>query len=128
MTKLASGNGYRADVPVESADVVCGEIGQLRIRLTDEEPGICVPKSAVRGGEGSKFVYLLVSEEGFLGEEYHAERVTVNEQNSNDSFVSLSSGVSEGEYVICSEKELTDGQAVRLRTQARTDSGQQPLP
>lgn len=117
VTKLPTGQGYRAAVPIESDKVVCGDIGQLKVRITDEEEGVCVPRSAVRGAENKRYVYLLVTEDGFLGEEYHAERVSVTEQNSNDIYVSLSSGLSEGAYVICSEKELTDGQTVRLRNE-----------
>ena len=123
VTKLPNGQGYRADVQIESDEVVCGDIGQLKIRLTDEEEGICVPKAAVKGGDGHKYVYQLVTEEGFLGEEYHAEKVSVSEQNSNDLYVSLTPSIlSEDSYVICTEKELTDGQTVRLRKTASLPS------
>ena len=106
--------GYIAAVRVEDPDIRCSDIGELRVQSTAEESSICVPTSAVRGGSDQKYVFILKTEDGFLGEEYHAERINVTADKSNDTLTSLSGcGLTEGDKVICTDKKLSDGQTVR---------------
>ncbi|WP_295153752.1 biotin/lipoyl-binding protein [uncultured Ruminococcus sp.] len=108
-----SGTGYTAIVPIDSEDALSGDIGELRIQVNSEDSSICVPSGAIYG-DRQKYVFILKKEEGFLGEEYRAERIEVTTSSSNETMTALSSGgLSEGDKVICTDKKLTDGQTVR---------------
>ena len=109
-----SGTGYTAIVPIDCTEALCGDIGELRIQAAAEESSICVPTSALFGSD-HKYLFILKKEDGFIGEEYRAERVDVTAGYSNDSMTALSSsGLGDGDKIICTDKKLTDGQTVRL--------------
>lgn len=111
-----SESGFRVNVPIESCEISCGETGQLSLSAAAEEASDCVPNSAIKGNAADKCVYVLRSEEGFLGKEYHAERLSVSTRMSNESYTALDdTGLSEEDMVICTDRKLKDGQTVRIR-------------
>ncbi|MCR5020092.1 HlyD family efflux transporter periplasmic adaptor subunit [Ruminococcus sp.] len=111
-----SENVFRLNVPIENREINCGETGQLTISAVSEEASDCVPNSAVKGSTTDRCIYVLRIEDGFLGKEYHAERLSVNTGLSNESFTAIDdTGLSEEDKVICTDRELTDGQTVRVK-------------
>ena len=116
MTRSESGDGFRLTIPLENSQVSSGETGELTLSASAAEASDCVPNIAVKGGKNDKCIYVLRTEEGFLGEEYHAERLSVTTGLSNEGFTALDdTGLTEEDRVICTDRELKDGQTVRVR-------------
>ncbi|MBQ8966028.1 hypothetical protein [Ruminococcus sp.] len=115
MTRSEDGQNYRLTLPLESDEIVSGEVGQLTAGAACSDICECVPNRAVKGSGREKYIYLLKKEEGFLGEEYHAERIDVETVMSNENSTALkNTGLTEEDMVICTDKELKDGQTVRV--------------
>ena len=116
VTKSANGIGFRLTVPLENSKVSSGETGQLTVSTAADEASDCVPNIAVKGSKTNRCIYVLRTEEGFLGKEYHAERLSVTTGLSNEGLTALDdTGLTEEDLIICTDKELTDGQTVRIR-------------
>lgn len=76
----------------------------------------CIPLEAVHEKGDQHYVYLVEESEGFLGTEYHisVRNVFVTEKNENFAAVQDSGLTSDDKIVNFANKELYEGQVVRM--------------
>lgn len=95
-----------------------GEINENAKLVLDEENSksyLCVPIEAVRDGDNEKYVLILKKEKTALGSQIVAEKVQIQEADSNEQYYGLSDySLSETDKVITSSnKEVLEGDVVR---------------
>lgn len=100
------------------SEVTIGEIGQMSVKVMSDKRYDCIPLEAVHENGDQHYVYLVEESEGFLGTEYHisVRNVVVAWQNDSYAAVQDSGLTSEDKIVIYTNKELYDGQVVRMET------------
>lgn len=104
---------YRFTVLIESGQLQVGEIGTMETKVVTEDEYDCVPLDAIYE---DSYVYIIEEAEGFLGKEYHASIHRVNILKRNETYaVVTGSGLTENDKIMCgANKEIFDGQIVRL--------------
>ena len=107
---------YMVEIPLAPSEVTSGEIGQMSVKVMSDERYDCIPLEAVHENGDQHYVYLVEESEGFLGTEYHisVRNVVVTEQNDSYAAVQDSGLTSEDKIVIYTNKELYEGQVVRM--------------
>lgn len=92
-----------------------GDLGTLMVTVMSTMKYDCFPLEAVYESGPAHYVYLLKTKEGFLGEEYTVIKKSISVDDKNDKYAgSENSGITSDDIVVmCSGKELTDGQVVR---------------
>lgn len=107
---------YMVEIPLAPSEVTIGEIGQMSVKVMSDERYDCIPLEAVHENGEQHYVYLVEEAEGFLGTEYHisVRNVVVTEQNDSYAAVQDSGLTSEDKIVIYTNKELYEGQVVRM--------------
>ena len=108
---------YKVEIPLATSEVTIGEIGQMSVKVMSDEKYDCIPLEAVHKNCNQYYVYLTEASEGFLGTEYHisVRNVVVTGQNESYAAVQDSGLTSEDMIVTYSNKELYEGQIVRMR-------------
>ncbi|MGN0621662.1 MAG: hypothetical protein ACI4I9_07330 [Porcipelethomonas sp.] len=107
---------YNVEIPLNTAEVTIGEIGQMSVKVVSEERYDCIPLEAIHKNGDQHYIYLVEESEGFLGTEYNisVRNVVVMEQNESYAAVQDSGLASEDLIVTYSNKELYEGQIVRM--------------
>lgn len=107
---------YQVEIPLDSSEVAIGEIGQMSVKVMSDERYDCIPLEAIHKNGDQRYVYLVEESEGFLGTEYHisVRNVVVTGQNESYAAVQDSGFTNEDMIVIYTNKELYDGQVVRM--------------
>lgn len=107
---------YHVEIPFESSEVTIGEVGQMSVTVKSEESYDCIPLEAIHKNGEQSCIYLIEESEGFLGTEYHVsvKNVKVSEQNKDYAAVADSGLNSKDQIVLYTNKELYDGQIVRI--------------
>lgn len=111
-----SDEAYEVEIPINSSEVTIGEIGLMSVKVTSDERYDCIPLEAVHKKGDQYYVYLVEESEGFLGTEYHisVRNVHITEQNESYAAVQDSGLTSEDMIVNYTNKELYEGQVVRM--------------
>lgn len=107
---------YKVEIPLDTDEVTIGEIGQMSVKVVSEDKYDCIPLEAIHKKGNQNYIYLAEESEGFLGTEYHisVRNVVVTEQNDSYAAVQDSGLTSEDKIVIYTNKELYEGQVVRM--------------
>lgn len=107
---------YQVEIPIDSSEVAIGEIGQMSVKVMSDEQYDCIPLEAIHKNGDQHYVYHVEESEGFLGTEYHVSvrNVVVTGQNKSYAAVQNSGLTSEDMIVASSNKELYEGQIVRM--------------
>lgn len=107
---------YEVEVLLEPCEVTIGEIGTMSVKLVSDERYECIPLEAVFENNDQHFVYIAEESEGFLGTEYHIAIRNISIVRQNDSYAAvLDSGLNSKDKIVYTNKELYEGQAVRLK-------------
>lgn len=111
-----SDDAYEVEISIDSSEVAIGEIGLMSVKVTSDERYDCIPLEAIHKKGDQHYVYLVTESEGFLGTEYHisVRNVHITEQNENYAAVQNSGLTSEDMIVNYTNKELYEGQVVRM--------------
>lgn len=116
VTATDSDDIYKVEIPLDTSEVTIGEIGQMSVKVMSDERYDCIPLEAIHQNGNQHYVYLVEESEGFLGAEYHISlrNVSIVEQNESYAAVQDSGLTSEDMIVIYTNKELYEGQVVRI--------------
>ena len=99
-----------------SGDVDSGESLDISIPCGSGSYDTIVPKSAVKQDNDGKYVLTVRSKSTPLGNRYYVERVSVNEEASDEVSTAVSGGVNRGDDIItASSKPITAGDQVRIK-------------
>lgn len=107
---------YHVEIPFDTSEVTIGEVGQMSATVMSDERYDCIPLEAIHKNGEQAYVYLIEESEGFLGTEYHVSVCNVKISDQNDSYAAVSdSGLSNKDQIVLhANKELYDGQIVRV--------------
>ncbi len=107
--------GVKKDVTIDisSQELIGGESGTAYLKKSMGAFKVLVPNSALGQDNDGYFVYVLKDKKGPLGNEFYAEKVSVNTGDSDNIKTAVLSGISAGDRVISSsDKPLSDGMRV----------------
>lgn len=99
-----------------TGDVESGSSLDISIPCGSGTYDTIVPKSSVKQDNDGKYVLTVRSKSTPLGNRYYVERVSVNEEASDEVSTAVSGGVNRGDYIItASSKPIAAGDQVRIK-------------
>ncbi len=113
----SQGGNYVARAELSDAQLMLGQRVTLKCRFVTEKYSTVIPGQALVEEDGRYYVYVVEEQEGFLGTEDRVRKVNVALADSNTSSAAVESGAvhSGSRVVITADRELTEGDAVRVR-------------
>lgn len=106
---------YDAIVYLPPGEGAVGQSGTMTASSQSQSYPLTIPAKAVYTDNGISYIYVLRKQQGILGEELAASRVTVNVLDKNNKFASIEEGTidADTEIIVDTTKALEEGTVVR---------------
>lgn len=106
---------YDAIVYLPPGEGAVGQSGTMTASSQSQSYPLTIPAKAVYTDNGISYIYILRKQQGILGEELAASRVTVNVLDKNNKFASIEEGTidADTEIIVDTTKALEEGTVVR---------------
>lgn len=107
---------FKVEIPLDTSDITIGEIGQMSVKVVSDERYDCIPLEAIHKNGERYYIYIVEESEGFLGTEYHISLQNVSVVKQNESYAAVQdSGLSSEDMIVnYTNKELYEGEVVRI--------------
>ena len=106
---------YDVIVYLPPGEGAVGQSGTMTASSQSQSYPLTIPAKAVYTDNGISYIYILRKQQGILGEELAASRVTVNVLDKNNKFASIEEGTidADTEIIVDTTKALEEGTVVR---------------
>lgn len=114
--KTNSEDTFQLEISMKESELKIGETGKIAITVLSETQYDCIPLNAVHTEGVNTYVYVLEENEGFFGIEYNAVKRNIDIVEKNDKYAAVqNSGINKDDKIVLySNKELFDGDTVRI--------------